>query len=548
MTQGSFVAVIEGASKNFGAIAALDAVNLQLRPGEVNALVGMNGCGKSTLVKILAGYHQADGGVLRLGERSYELSELGNADVPWSVGTVHQDLGLIEELSILDNFLLPQLSVASSLRLGWKALRAGVKSWLADYAVEVPLSLKVGEASRVTRALLALARAVWVMEGMPALDRAVPGSGFAKGESQGNQRGRTGILILDEVTAFMSVGEVRLLRDVVRRVAAHSGSILFVSHDLDEVLSFADQVTVLRNGRLVSSAPASGLTKRALFSMIAGHEPRPVERQGGSMTGSDAGSVLVSIDHAGNGVVGQCNFEVKHGEVLGLAGLIGSGFDHIPYVLFGADGTARGSLTLDGTRLKLESLSVRSAIASGIALVPGDRTRQGLWHTMTIGENLLPNGRDVGSPWFLSWRKIWREGQQVIDRYSIAAPDARFCINQMSGGNAQRVLVGKWLSGTPKLLLLHEPVQGVDVGAREQISVVVQKEAGRGAAIICASNDHEYLADVCDRILVFSGGRISTELTPASEGQGIDKDSIVWACQQERESNTPAAQGVRRVS
>jgi ribose transport system ATP-binding protein len=525
---------ISHVSKRFGAVVALDDAHITLRSGEVRALVGANGSGKSTLVKILSGFHRPDSGVMKIGDIEADLSDDWRHGEHWQVGTVHQDLGLIAGVSVVENFLLPELAVghAGSVKLNWHKLRSSVASHLSRFDVDPSLvRRKIDECPRVTQAVIALARAVWILEG-----------GFAKGTAEGitadHQRPAT--LILDEITAFLSLDEVARLREVIRSVAASGHSVLLVSHDLDEVLSFADEITVFRDGRVVAERQVSDVKKAELFSVISGISMEETQdvTSGGPTRSRDNVSIGVKELRAAEGAVGPLSFDIAAGEVLGITGLLGSGFEHVPYALFGADPTATGTLTINGTAYDLSHASPSRSIAHGVALVPGDRGTQGLWVDMTIAENLSASDGSLSlHPWVQARAPMWRRGDDIVDEYAIKAPSSKSKIVELSGGNAQRVLMAKWLAVDLDFLLLDEPVRGVDVGARLQIGEMILERARGGLSVVCATSDHEFLSQVAHRVLVFANGELSFELHPKGGAGFVAKDDIVWSCQAKEDSS-----------
>jgi ribose transport system ATP-binding protein len=513
---------ISDVSQRFGAVVALDQVGLSLAPGEVRALVGANGSGKSTLVKVVAGYHIPDSGELEVNGSSCHLASRREVMGMWKVSTVHQDLGLIEGLSVTENFYLPELVASSATRLHWRDMQHSVSDYLERFGVKVSPRRKIEQCDRVTRALVALARAVWDLEG--AVKSAAGADASQRVPST---------LILDELTAFLSIEEVTLLKEVIGRVVADDHSVLFVSHDLDEILSFADSVSVLRDGRCVADRSTTGVDKDELFTLIAGRPADKTPRRSSGRTAErDVAEIQVHVRSAGSGGVGPVRCAVAPGEIVGLTGLVGSGFDLIPYALFGADTTATGDLALPQGSFRLDKLTPADAIALGVALVPGSRSLQGLWSGLSIAENLSVTDRGLRQrPWALSWKKLWERGEATVTEYAIKAPNARTRIEALSGGNAQRVLLAKWFAVSPTLLLLHEPVQGVDVGSRSQIVDLILRRAEQGLAVLCASADHEFLAQVAHRVLVFHHGAIDQELSAAPDSSFVSKDDMVWACQ-----------------
>jgi ribose transport system ATP-binding protein len=512
---------ISNVSQHFGAVKALDRVGLTLRPGEVRALIGANGSGKSTLVKVIAGYHTPDSGAVDVDGTQCSLSDARGVSELWKVSIVHQDLGLIDGLSILENFLLNDFSSSNELKISWSERSKTVSKYLERFGVKISPYRKINECSRVTRALIALARAVWILESDVR-------------NSSVDESGTTGTLILDELTAFLSVEEVQLLRSVIKDIVASGYSVLFVSHDLDEIISFADQITVLRDGKCVADQSARDISKDELFTLIAGRSAEDLKNNAVSNVAETGSRKKIFIEDlsSGDGSLGPISFDFASGEVVGITGLVGSGYELVPYSLFGADKGSVGSLTIESGTIRIDRLTPPQAIQLGIALVPGDRNTQGLWSDMTIAENLTATDKEQKTnPWLISWKRVWGRGNDVVKEYAVKAPNSHTKILQLSGGNAQRVMMAKGITAKPSILLLHEPVQGVDVGSRSHIADVILDRASSGLAVLCASGDHEFLAQVASRVLVFSHGKIVSELHAKEGQQFVGKDEIVYACQ-----------------
>ena len=500
---------MSGVSKHFGGVRALTEVDLTLQSGEVRALVGANGSGKSTLVKILAGYHEPEpGATIKIRGRTEKFAELSKAQRRLGIGMVHQDLGLIGDMSVLENFLLPDFASSLEWYVDWKTKRRNAAQFLERFGVG-QLNTYVAALPRVTRALLALGRAVHILE------------------SSADGASRRGVLVLDEITAFLSASEVQVLHEVVRQTADSGHAVLFISHDLGEVLSFADTAMVLRDGRLVGERMVDDTDVDDLFELIVGRKREEVVPD---IASTPDRPHAVRIESAGILGSGLSSFDVAPGEVVGLTGLLGSGFEEIPYVLFGARKDSVGRLTLDGEEIPLHHLRTRKAMSKGIALVPGDRLGAGIIGSLTIAENIATlQLRRFSRRGWLSWRKVRAYADDVISRYRIVAYSAGETVLTLSGGNQQRVLLAKWLETHAKLLLLHDPVQGVDVAARIEIARLIRIQAKEGLAVICASSDYEILSDVCDQVLVYRNGEVVDRLTRGADPT-IARERIEWSC------------------
>ncbi|MDA0166854.1 sugar ABC transporter ATP-binding protein [Solirubrobacter ginsenosidimutans] len=465
---------IEGLSKTFPGLQALQDVGFAAQPGEIVALVGQNGSGKSTLVKILAGVEAPDPGA--------------RVDVAGTVHVIHQDLGLIPQLNTVENLdlgLRHGLGAALPTRRREEAEHA--RALLRQYDAAFDVTVPVGQLTPAERTIVAIARAL-----------------------DGWERAK-GLLILDEPTAALHSDEVGRLFTAVRRAAAAGAAVIFVSHRLDEVLDLADRVVVLRDGRLVSDAPVAALDHAELVRLIVGAAPQhaaPREPCG-------PGAVALQVRGLRGGRVRDFQLDLCAGEVVGVSGILGSGREHVGALLFGALPRAGGDVAIGGSTLA--GGDPRAAIGAGVAYVPGDRHADGAVMTMLVRENVtLPNLRRLR-------RRAGRldgraERQEVVgwlERIALRPADPERPLELFSGGNQQKVVLAKWLRNDPRVLLLDEPTQGVDVGAKAAVYALVRDAAARGAAVLMASSDTAELASVCDRVLVMRDGTVSADVRGA---------------------------------
>ena len=505
---------INGLTKIFGGQRALDGVDLTIMPGEIHGLLGENGSGKSTLIKVLSGFHEPDEGTL----------EVSGVDVPLPLAPgqyrrlgfefVHQDLGLVPSLSVTENLYLGEIAQARrSVLFSWRAARARARQTFERYGIDLDPSASVDEIRPVERAMLAIVRAV---------------------ESLGGKESRDGdLLILDEPTVFLPEQEVGLLFSLMRRIRADGSSVLFVSHDLDEVREITDRVTVLRDGRTSGTVDTASASSRDLVKMIIGHDLADhVSDVAAAPTGK---RVVLSVRGLTGGYLTDVGFDLHEGEVLGFAGLMGSGYEDVVYALFGADPGTSGSLALDGRTAEASALSPRRAMSLGMALVPGDRKNHGSVATLSMAENI---NLTVLDRHFLGGRlrkgRLRANAQQLISEFDVrpALPDLDY--GSFSGGNQQKALMAKWQQIRPKVLLLHEPTQGVDVGARQQIFDMIRRSTATGATI-CASSDFEQLEAICDRVGIFVRGRLVTFVS----GADITKARIADLCHGQTSASVP---------
>jgi ribose transport system ATP-binding protein len=495
------VLTVRHISKAFGGALALDDVSIAVEAGEVHGLLGENGSGKSTLIRILAGYHAPDpGGELEVrGKRvglplpPGEFRELG-------MSFVHQDLALIPSLSVVENLRLTELSLARTLRLSWREERDKARQALARFGLAVDPRAPVDDLAPVERALLAIIRAV---EGLPA----------AGG----------GLLVLDEPTVFLPETERRRLFHLIRQVAGAGAGVLFVSHDLNEARAVTDRITVLRDGRNVGTVSTASVAAEDLLEMIVGRRLPPGE----GSTSDSRGRHAVLIEDLSGSVVNNLSFELRRQEIVGLTGLAGSGFDEVPYLLFGALPCRSGRLTFNGSSVELPGMTPRRALRIGLALLPGDRQRQGSVGSLSLTDNLtLPTLDRYSERLRLSRRRMRDDTSRLLSEFDVRPNRPTMPYLALSGGNQQKAGLAKWVHHKPPLLLLDEPTRGVDVGARRQITAMVRRATREGVAAICTSIDHEQLIELCDRVLVFHGGRIAKELS----GSELTKERIAQEC------------------
>lgn len=492
--------------KSFGSHRVLDNVDLRISRGEVHGLLGENGSGKSTLIKVLAGTYSPDAGRLVINDAEVELPLQPDRSRALGMEFVHQDLGLVPTLSVAENMLLTELAKGSLRRwhLPRRALIERTRSILDEFQVDIDPEAEVSRITPVERALLAIMRAVHGLVG-------------------GTERAT--LLVLDEPTVFLPRRDVDRLFELVRTLARRNASVLFVSHDIDEVLEITDSVTVLRDGRVAGVRETSDTTKPALIELIIGRTldagPPP------EVPESDRNEPLLRVESTCGRRVEDATFEVHRGEVLGLTGLAGSGFDELPYLLYGARAGGAGSVVVQGKRMDLAALSPREALGLGIALIPADRRHDGSAPSLTVVDNVtMPTLRRFQRTGFLRRRRMTSHCRELMDRFDVRPREPSQLYRFFSGGNQQKALLAKWLQLEPLVLLLHEPTQGVDVGAREQVYEMIRDATRGGAAVLCASSDYEQLSLICNRVIVFSAGRIVSELS----GESISKEEITHAC------------------
>lgn len=492
---------VEGLTKAFGGAKALDDVGLSVAPGEIHGLVGRNGSGKSTLIKILSGYHAPDSWsrfVVAGKEIQFPLSPGQSATL--GLAFVHQDLGLIPTLSVLENLRVARYTVPSLGRVRWKDERQSVRSLLDEFEVDASLDAPIGSLPPIERALIAIIR---------ALSDTITHEG--------------GALVLDEPTSFLPRDGVDRLFGGIRRLAAAGFGIVFVSHRLEEVMAITDKVSVLRDGRMVNTVETSSVDEGDLIEMILG------QRIEESYVSSDSkiGDTKLSVTDLDGANVHKLTFDAHEGEILGLTGLSGMGQDEVVYMLFGATAASGGSVELEGNSYPAATMKPAFAMSKGVALLPANRlVASGVGALPVVNNVSLPVlGRFFQRGHLLKGREAEHVGG-ILQDLDVRPPDPYALLNSLSGGNQQKALLGKWLQSTPKVLLLDEPSHGVDVGARREIFKRIRALATDGATVVMSSSDYDDLAHVCDRVLIFRYGRVVAELT----GDSLTEDRLVELC------------------
>ncbi|MBS1895319.1 MAG: sugar ABC transporter ATP-binding protein [Actinobacteria bacterium] len=480
---------VRGLSKTFPGLKALDDVSLEVASGEIVALVGQNGSGKSTLVKVLAGVHQPDPGA------EIELGAEGRAGLHF----IHQDLGLVGTLSTIENLDLGR-------RPGRRALMPApvreearhAEELVGGFGARLDVRAPVDRLSAAERAIVAIARAL-----------------------DGWEHDRN-VLVLDEPTASLHGEEVERLFVAVRRVAGRGAGVIFISHRLDEVMNLADRVVCLRDGRLIADVPRGGYDHDDLVGLIAGEALAAAEEA----TPRPRGGPVLRAKGIRAPTIAGLDLDLHAGEILGVSGVLGSGREEVAASLFGAGLGTVEELEVDGAAVGPPD--PRRSIAAGVAYVPGDRRREGAVMRMSVRENmtlprLRPLRRLMGR---LDRRAERQEVERWIERVAVRPAEPERALELFSGGNQQKVVLAKWLRNEPKALLMDEPTQGVDVGAKAGIFELIADAAAAGAGVLVCSSDAKELALICDRVLVMRDGEMVAEV---SRGTQLSEAGLVRA-------------------
>lgn len=477
---GDTLVAVRGACKRFGATQALDHVDLDVLPGSVLALLGQNGAGKSTVIKVLAQVYTLDSGsVSVLG------AQLGTPEAARQIAFIHQDLGLVPGLTIAENVALGAGYPRSRGLISWSDTRKRAKRALSLVGSGLDPNARVADLSRTDRSMVAIARALSV---------------------------DARVLVLDEPTASLPVQETEVLFSVLRRLRDDGMGLVYVSHRLDEVFQIADRVTVMRDGRVVSEGRLADTTPEQVIIDIVGRKPIPPAPSTSAVDVKDALTITEVVGER----VGPVTLTVRAGEVVGLVGLDGAGQVELGRTII-------GDLKMHGGQMHLDQQpyvpsGVPEAVKRGIGFVTSDRADEGLAMGLTVTENFFPNPalRGVG-PWQLrSNRKEAAQAEALVSDYGVRPTDPTLLVSGLSGGNQQKVILGRWLSTDASVLVLEEPTAGVDVGAKREIYLLLDAALARGVAVVLVSTDFEEVAQVSHRAIVFKDGLIVREI-PRSE-------------------------------
>ncbi|NYH52024.1 ribose transport system ATP-binding protein [Nocardiopsis arvandica] len=480
---------MSGVSKSFLGVRVLHGVDLELRPGELHALVGENGAGKSTLMKVLAGVHRADAGTVELEGRPVSFEHPVQAQRA-GVTTVFQEFNLLPERTVAENVFLGREILRRGLVDG-RAMERATAALLADLGLE-----GIAPRARVRSLSVAEQQIVEIVKALSHDAR---------------------IISMDEPTAALADHEVEVLYRIIGRLRERGVAVLYVSHRMKEIFDLADTVTVLKDGYRVDTVPADGITPSELVRKMVGRPVSAVFPERLEPHGEHVGRVRLSVAGGGNTQLDGIGFEVRGGEILGLGGLQGSGRTEVAHALFGVERFTRGEVAVDGRRV--DPRSPRQAVRSGLVLVTEDRKTQGL----ALNQSVAANGRLVlDAVWPLGSSRRARRLPGILSSVELVARGGHGQeVRYLSGGNQQKVVLAKWLAAEPGVMVLDEPTRGIDVGAKQAVYRLMRELAAAGVAIVLISSELPELIGMSDRLVVLRDGRVAGELPGGSSEEAV---------------------------
>ncbi len=481
---------MRGIRKSFGGVEVLHGVDIDVDAGEAHALLGENGAGKSTLMKVLSGVYTADAGQILIDGQERAIRTTRAADEA-GIAIIHQELSYVPRLSVAENLLLGHLPHNPGGVVRWGALRAEARRALRDFGSPIDVRAAMGDLPLGQRQIVEIVRAA---------------------------RRRARIIVMDEPTASLTQAEVRQLFALIRALKEQQVSLIYISHHLEEVFAMADRVTVLRDGRRVATRAVGETTRQELIYDMVGRDVADLYRQdGGGEQGqgqerdaSPAAAPLLEVSHVTIGDrVRDVSFVLQRGEALGLYGLIGAGQETVARSLFGLVQPTAGHITIEGRRY--QAATPGHAIRAGIGFVPPDRKVEGLVLPLSVKSNVtLPLLDQVSRGGVLRGRAETRLARDVVRAVNVRAASLAQQVMFLSGGNQQKVVLGRWLKRDVKVLLLNEPTRGVDVGARAEIYAAIRALAASGAGILLVSSDLPEVLAMTDRVAIMVRGRLVT--------------------------------------
>lgn len=483
---------LRGISKHYPGVVALQEVSFDLRPGEVHCLVGENGAGKSTLIKVMAGAEKPDSGEILVNGALRHFANPAEA-IAAGIGVIYQDFKLVPALSVAENILLghqPRRANGKSPFIDWKKLRAEAGALLAQIGVDLPLQQPVSRLSVAQRQMVEIAKAL-------------------------HHRAR--IIAMDEPSATLTDNELAYLFVLIRRLTSDGVGIIYISHRLEEIFEIGNRLTVLRDGKAVTTTAVANTNRQQLVQWMVGREIKEETAAARERPEVNPTEVL-RVENLGRDWVSNVSFSLRAGEIFGFAGLVGSGRTEVARMIFGADRKQSGRIFFDGR--EIDSRSPAEAIALGIGLLTEDRNQQGLIMGLSVQENIVLSSYDkLRAGWKINWRRVKETAQEHVERLRIRTPSLQQQVANLSGGNRQKVVLARWLATNCRVLIFDEPTWGIDVGVKREIHELIRRLAAEGRAVIVISSDLPEVLSLADRIGVMWEGQLAGILSRAEATQ-----------------------------
>ena len=474
---------MEGITKHFPGVLALNGVDFDLYEGEVHVLLGENGAGKSTLIKILSGAYEKDSGRMKIEGEIVEITSPHQAQ-DLGISTIYQEFNLVPYLSVAENIFLGREPIRGKLvkRVDKEKMNEQAEKLLLDLGVDIDPALPVYRLGVADKQMVEITKALSMS---------------------------SRICIMDEPTAALSAHEIDELFQVIKRLKKEGVGVIYISHRLEEIHVIGDRITVLRDGEKIGTVSAKEIQMDKLIQMMVGREIESVEYRKGRVTGDE----VLRVENLSSGEKLQdINFLLRKGEILGLAGLVGSGRTELARAIFGADPFDKGSVYIKGKPVSINS--PQEAVSKKIAYLPEDRKFDGLVLVRSVQENIvLPSLKGISHNGFLTKSLVRRNANPFIDKLSIKTPSLEQMTMFLSGGNQQKVVIAKWLCSQCDIFLFDEPTRGVDVGAKMEIRNLIMELSSQGAGILLISSELQEILQICDRVLVMYMGTICAEFS-----------------------------------
>jgi ABC-type sugar transport system ATPase subunit len=472
---------IDHVSISFPGVKALDDVDFSIRRGSVHALVGENGAGNSTLIKILAGIYQAEKGNVILDGKSVKFKTPHEARLA-GISVVHQEFKLSEPLTVTENIFLGRLLSKKNGLIDWKIMRQKAQAMLAELNINIGVDEIVSQLSVAKKQIVEICKAI-------------------------NTNAR--ILIMDEPSATLTVKEQEIMFDIIRKLNREGMTVIYISHRLEEVFNLTQYVTVLRDGKHIGTLPTAEVDRKKLISFMVGRElvnEYPKEK-------TIVGDLLLEVKGLSRrGIIEDINFQVHHGEILGIAGLVGSGRTETARAVLGIDRIDSGEILWKGKPVVFRNF--RQAVQSGLGLVPEERKSQGLVQLLAVKENIcMVNNKAIIKAGIVRSTLETKYSKEYVEKLQIAVPSLNTQAQYLSGGNQQKVVIAKWLMQQSDVIFMDEPTRGVDVGAKVEIYMLMNEMIRQGKAIVMISSELPEILGMSDRILVMHEGRVVGELS-----------------------------------